>query len=69
MQFFSSPSGDEGQTFIGQKVVSTDASGNATFSFTPTTAVAVGRQITATTTRQATGDTSEFSAAKQVTAS
>src|SRR5215211_2025230 len=69
IQFFSSPSGDEGQTFIGQKVVATDSSGNATFSFTPTTAVALGRQITATATRNATGDTSEFSAAQQVTAS
>jgi CSLREA domain-containing protein len=69
IQFFSSPSGDEGQTFIGQKVVTTDASGNASFSFTPTTAVAIGRQITATATRNATGDTSEFSAARQVPAS
>jgi hypothetical protein len=69
IQFFSSPSGEEGQTFIGSKSVFTDASGNASFSFSPTTAVAVGRQITATATRQATGDTSEFSAAKQVTAS
>jgi CSLREA domain-containing protein len=69
IQFFSSPSGDEGQTFIGQKVVTTDASGNASFSFAPTTAVAVGRQITATATRNATGDTSEFSAARQVPAS
>jgi CSLREA domain-containing protein len=69
IQFFSNPSGDEGQTFIGEKIVSTDASGNASFSFTPTTAVAVGRQITATATRSATGDTSEFSAAQQVTAS
>jgi len=69
IQFFSNPSGDEGQTFIGQKVVFTDASGNATFSFSPTTAVAVGQQITATATRNSTGDTSEFSAARQVTAS
>jgi hypothetical protein len=69
IQFFSNPSGDEGQTFIGQKVVSTDGVGNATFSFSPTTAVAVGRQITATATRNSTGDTSEFSAARQVTAS
>lgn len=69
IQFFSNPSGDEGQTFIGQKVVSTDAAGNATFSFSPTTAVALGRQITATATRNSTGDTSEFSAAQQVTAS
>jgi CSLREA domain-containing protein len=69
IEFFSNPSGDEGQTFIGQKIVSTDASGDASFSFTPTKAVAVGRQITATATSNATEDTSEFSAAQQVTAS
>jgi hypothetical protein len=69
VQFFSSPSGDEGQTFIGQKVVSTNSAGDATFSFSPSTAGALGRQITATATRQATGDTSEFSAAQEVTAS
>jgi hypothetical protein len=69
IQFFSSPSGDEGQRFIGSKVVSTDSLGNVTFGFSPSTAVAAGRQITATATRQATGDTSEFSAAQEVTAS
>jgi hypothetical protein len=75
IEFFSSfdpdPSGadPEGETFIGSKLVSTDASGNATFRFSPTTAVAVGRQITATATRNATGDTSEFSFQRQVTAS
>jgi hypothetical protein len=75
IEFFSSfdpdPSGadPEGETFIGSKLVSTDASGNATFRFSPTTAVAVGRQITATATRNATGDTSEFSFQRHVTAS
>jgi hypothetical protein len=34
VRFFSNPSGtDEGKTFIGQKSVTTDASGNATFTF------------------------------------
>ena len=74
MQFFSSPSAGvgetvQGQTFIGSKTVFTNASGDATISFSPITAVQVGRQITATATRQATGDTSEFSAAQEVTAS
>jgi CSLREA domain-containing protein len=73
IQFFSSPSAGvgetvQGQRFIGSKTVFTNADGDATFSFTPTTAVTVGRQITATATRQATGDTSEFSAAQEVTA-
>jgi hypothetical protein len=31
IQFFSSPSGDEGQTFIGSTTVFTDGSGNASF--------------------------------------
>jgi hypothetical protein len=69
IQIFSNPSGNEGKQFIGTKSVSTNASGNASFSFTPTAAVAMGRQITATATRNTTGDTSEFSAARQVTAS
>jgi len=74
IQFFSSPTvgvgeTDQGQTFIGSKSVFTDASGDATFSFSPSTAVTVGRQITATATRSATGDTSEFSVAQEVTAS
>ena len=70
LQFFSNPSGgDEGKKFIGKKSVSTDGSGNATFTFKPATPVLVGRTITATATRNATGDTSEFSGARQVTAS
>jgi hypothetical protein len=69
IQFFSNSSGDQGQMFIGSKSVSTDASGNASFSFTPTIAVAIGRQITATATRNTTRDTSEFSAYQVVTAS
>jgi CSLREA domain-containing protein len=69
IQFFSNPSGDEGKKFIGTKSVSTNASGNASFSFSPANAVSVGQRVTATATRNSTGDTSEFSAAKQVTAS
>jgi hypothetical protein len=55
VQFFSNPSGtDEGKKFIGQKSVSTDASGNATFSFPPAQKVGLGRTVTATAT-DATG--------------
>jgi len=63
IQFFSSPRGDEGRTFIGQKTVFTDdPSGIASFTFKPANAVAAGQIVTATATRQATRDTSEFSA-------
>jgi hypothetical protein len=68
VRFFSSP-GRQGEKFIGEKTVTTDASGDATFTFSPTQAVVVGQQITATATRNTTGDTSEFSAAQQVAAS
>ena len=47
VQFFSNPtSGDEGKTFIGQKTVTTDASGNVTFTSKPGKKVAVGRTRT-----------------------
>ena len=66
VRFFSNPSGtDEGKTFIGQKPVTTDASGNATFIFTPSQKVGVGRTVTATATGPA-GNTSEFSAPRSV---
>ena len=66
VQFFSNPSGtDEGKVFIGQKSVTTDGSGNATFAFSPAQKVALGRTITATATSPG-GSTSEFSAARTV---
>ena len=67
MQFFCNASGDEGQTFIGQTSVTTDGSGNASFSFAPTQKVPRGQKVTATAI-QAVGEknTSEFSAAKKV---
>ena len=67
IQFFSNPSGaDEGQRFIGQMKVTTDSSGN--ISFTKTLAkVAVGKTITATATGPG-GNTSEFSAPCKVVA-
>jgi hypothetical protein len=74
VQFFSSSQADpsgfgEGKTLIGQKVVVTNLAGDApiNLTFTPTQAVGAGERITATATRYATGDTSEFSGA--VTAS
>lgn len=69
VQLFSNPSGtNEGKTFVGQTAVKTDASGNATFTFIPTTSVAVGRTVTATATDSLVSNTSEFSAPKGVVA-
>jgi hypothetical protein len=48
VQFFSNPSGEEGKKYIGQKLVTTDASGNASFTFKPASKVAAGQMITAT---------------------
>lgn len=68
IQFFSNTSGNEGERFIGQKVVSTAANGNTgAFTFSPANPVAVGQRITATATGPG-GNTSEFSAARLVTA-
>jgi len=57
------PSGyGEGQSWIGSTNVTTDGSGNATFTATSPAIYLVGRYITATAT-DATGNTSEFSPA------
>jgi hypothetical protein len=69
IEFFSHPSGDEGKKFIGQKSVTTDGSGNASFTFSPGTAVSVAQTVTATATSDSTHDTSEFSAPRKVTSS
>ncbi len=75
IQFFSNPSGtNEGKKFIGEKLsVRTDASGDATFTFSPATAVPVGQNVTATAKAinldASNGDTSEFSAPRKVTSS
>jgi hypothetical protein len=70
IQFFSNPSTDpnEGKTFLGQIQVTTNRKGNTgTFTFTTKRgAVSEGQFITATATRNATGDTSEFSQGKRV---
>jgi hypothetical protein len=64
VQFFSGPAMDlEGKKFMGQKSVTTDASGNASFTF-KTKKKAAG-EATATAT-DAGGNTSEFSAAKKI---
>jgi hypothetical protein len=65
VQFFSNASGDEGQKFIGQVGVTTDGSGNASFTFEPAQKVSKGK-ITATAIDSASKDTSEFSKAKKV---
>lgn len=67
LQFFSNPTADlsgfgEGQRFLGQRNVTTGASGDAAFSFSIQAATAVGQTVTATAT-SVSGNTSEFSKA------
>ena len=74
IQFFSNPAGgDEGKTFIGEINIDADASGNATFTFSPSSTVAVGKTITATAIAAFPNlsdlDTSEFSDPRTVTSS
>jgi len=66
LQFFSNPKGNEGKKFIGQKRVSTDDVGKVTFTFRPQKPTRVKNTVTATATRSATGDTSEFSSPRKV---
>lgn len=68
IQFFSNPAGDplEGKKYIGAKSVTTNASGNISFTFKPDNQVPAGQTITATATRNSTGDTSEFSEPEEV---
>jgi len=64
IQFFDNPTADpsgygQGKTLIGTTTVSTDASGNASFSASFTTLVNAGDAVSATAT-DSSGDTSEF---------
>jgi CSLREA domain-containing protein len=69
IEFFSNPSStNEGKKFVGQKSVTTDGSGNATYTFSPAAKVPVGQTITATATGPS-GDTSEFSGPRTVATS
>jgi CSLREA domain-containing protein len=70
VEFYANPSGDEGKTFVGATLLSTDASGNASFTFSPASKVAAGQTVTATARAElnevtAVG-TSEFSAPSTV---
>jgi hypothetical protein len=68
IRFFSNPAGDplEGKKYIGAKSVTTNAAGNGSFTFKPENQVPAGQTITATATRNSTGDTSEFSTPEEV---
>ncbi len=61
IEFFSSPSGNQGLTFLGRATPTTDANGNVSFTATLPTAVPAGQVITATA-----GATSVFSNAVTV---
>ncbi len=71
LEFFSNPAADpsgygQGQAFLMATSVTTDSSGDASFSVDSPTVVTVGQYITATATDPA-GNTSEFSADAVVT--
>lgn len=74
IEFFSNPSCDasgsgEGKVYVGTITVTTPVDNNpVSFSITMTTAVTPGQFVTATATDNATNDTSEFCACRQVTA-
>lgn len=69
VEFFSNPSGtDEGKKFLGNKAVSTDSNGKATFIFTPSQAIPAGQTVTATATNVVEANTSEFSGPRVVVA-
>jgi len=70
VQFFSNPKGtNEGKKLLGSKYVSTDGSGNVSFTFATTKKVSLGQNVTATATDRNAYDTSEFSAPRKVVAS
>ena len=72
LQFFGGSTADpsgfgEGKRFLGQMSVTTNGSGNATFTFETRKKVRKGQVVTTTATNQSTRDTSEFSEAQTVT--
>jgi hypothetical protein len=67
IQLFSNPRDtNEGRTFLGQKSVSTSVDGFVSFTFRTKKKVGAGQNITATATKNSTGDTSEFCDPKKV---
>lgn len=71
IQFFSNPAPNiptgfgEGETFLGQKTVTTNDRGRVSFTFATSTPLTAGEFVTATAT-DASDNTSEFSAAREV---
>jgi parallel beta-helix repeat protein len=73
LYFYSNSAADasgygEGETYVGDTTVTTDGSGDVTFSKTFSTAIAIGQIFTVTATN-ALGSTSEFSDTSLVTSS
>ncbi len=73
IQFFANVAADpsgygQGQTVVGVITVTTDSTGNASFTVTISTSVPAGQFVSATAT-DSTGDTSEFAQDVQVTSS
>lgn len=73
IEFFAAASCDslghgEGAMLLGTLDVTTDGAGTASFTHTFGITLPIGQVVTATATRLSTGDTSEFSACRTVTA-
>ena len=67
VQYFSNPQGtNEGKTLLASKSVTTDGTGNVSFTFSTTKAIRLGQNFTATAT--GADGTSEFSAPRKVVA-
>ena len=72
VELFSNPAADpsgygQGKVFLGYVMVTTGAGGGGSFTFSPSSSVAVGQFISATAT-DVNGDTSEFAQDAQVSA-
>lgn len=61
IEFFASPSGNQGAIYLGEQNVTTDGSGDTPFAATLLANVPGGYQITATARKTSNGYTSEFS--------
>ena len=65
VEFFSSPSGNEGQTFLGSTTATTNSSGTVSFTTSLAAGTPSGNVVTATAT-DPNGNTSQFSSPKTV---
>jgi hypothetical protein len=69
VELFANPSGNEGKTYLGSRVVSTNGDGIARWSFRTDRRVPIGHGITATASDLSDNETSAFSPPRSVVSS